>query len=306
MMKFWWFLSEMVKKTEQLFKYFPPSDNAIKNLQNNVIYCQHYSKYNDPFEFWNHIYDGIPDPIEEPERFSAALKEWGMDGCDPNDSDLNAYFDECKDYQPPFEKMRDSIRLACFASDDDNMLMWSYYADGLRGFCIVFDEPHFLNDDEQAYVLDVRYQQEPPTIDSFVYAIASDQEWYNQVAIEETQAKLQYFGDLHNEQSMIPLYEKYGALAEEQMKKIWQDVFAVKPIEWNYENERRLLVHTNSFDDKPISYPYPRSSVREVILGERMDSNFKDQILSIINTHYPKVVIKTAKRAKNQYSIVIE
>ncbi|ROT94445.1 DUF2971 domain-containing protein [Histidinibacterium lentulum] len=63
-----------------------------------------------------------------------------MEGCSPQDEDVIAYFNECKDYQPPFQEMRDGVRIACFGSQRDNLLMWSHYADGLRGFCIVFDE----------------------------------------------------------------------------------------------------------------------------------------------------------------------
>ena len=57
---------------KELLKFCSPSDYSISNLENGTIFCQHFSAYNDPFEFWTNIHDGVPDAAEEPERFSAA------------------------------------------------------------------------------------------------------------------------------------------------------------------------------------------------------------------------------------------
>jgi hypothetical protein len=62
----------------------------------------------------------------------------------------------------------------------------SHYADGLRGFCVIFDEKALLGGRPEAYALDVAYLDKPPEIDSFIYGIARDQDWYSQTAIEET------------------------------------------------------------------------------------------------------------------------
>ena len=87
----------MEDSKNELLKFCFPSDNSIANLETGSIFCQHFSKYNDPFEFWNPIFEGVPDPEKEPGRFVSALEAWGMEGCPPNDEDLIAYFDGCKD-----------------------------------------------------------------------------------------------------------------------------------------------------------------------------------------------------------------
>ncbi len=46
----------------KLYRFSGPTEYALQNLRNGVIFCQHYSAYNDPFEFWSNIYEGIPDP----------------------------------------------------------------------------------------------------------------------------------------------------------------------------------------------------------------------------------------------------
>lgn len=131
-----------------LLKFSAPSDRALENLEAGQIFCQRHDSYNDPFEFWSEIVTGIPDAVSEPNRFLSALRAWGFHYdtvhealAEPNVSEnVTEYFDECASYAPPFEDMRLSMRIACFASQRDNLLMWSHYADGLRGLCIAFDE----------------------------------------------------------------------------------------------------------------------------------------------------------------------
>lgn len=225
-----------------------------------------------------------------------------MSGTSPDDEDLIAYFDECQNYQPPFKEMRDEVRIACFGSQRENLLMWSHYADGLRGFCIVFDEDAVVKSDPEAYLLDVEYTDAPPTVDSFVYAIAHDQEWYHQVAIEETETRIKHLGKA-DDKEWIPIYEEAGAAAVAKMRKIWQYVFAVKPSEWSYERERRLLVHTRCCDKEPMMRSFSSDAIKEIILGERMNDDFREKLLAVLNKNYPGVPIRTAHRSHNLYTI---
>ncbi len=286
----------------ELLKFNGPTEYAIQALEKGEIFCQHYSAYNDPFEFWSNIYHGIPDAEDEPERFMAAKMAWGSETMSPEDEDLVAYFDECQDYQPPFAEMRDGMRIACFGSEPDNLLMWSHYADGLRGFCVVFDEELIVNDDPEAYVVDVAYLDTPPTVDSFVYAISGDQDWYTQMAIEETETRVKCLGQIE-EKYWISVYENSGLEARQRMHEILQHVFAVKPSEWEYEGERRLLVQTRAANTQPIRRRYPRSAVKELIVGERMPLDFQERLLAVMHKYYADTPIKTARRAEGQYTL---
>ncbi|MEP1613452.1 MAG: DUF2971 domain-containing protein [Roseobacter sp.] len=146
--------------------------------------------------------------------------------------------------------------------------MWSHYGDGLRGFCIVFDEPSIANADPEGYLLDVAYLQVPPTVDSLVYGIAWDQDWFSQTAVDETTTAIEYQGrkDL---QAKIPMYEEAGAEAVRMMHDIWRHAFGTKPAEWSYERERRLLVQSGLEDELPILRKYPFEAIKQVVVGER-------------------------------------
>src|SRR3546814_12320835 len=88
-------------------------------------------------------------------------------------------------WQPPRSTRTDT--LFPYPTLFRSLLMWSHYGDGLRGFCIAFDEEAITRGDTTGYVLDVAYLDAPPHVDSFIYGVAWDQDWYSHVAIEETE-----------------------------------------------------------------------------------------------------------------------
>ena len=90
------------------------------------------------------------------------------------------------------------------------------------------------------------------------------------------------------------------------MRDIWQLVFATKPSEWKYEQERRLLVQTDRSDAQPILRTYPRKAVKEIILGERMPHDYRQELLSVLRQHFDEVPVRTARRARDHYTLTID
>lgn len=298
---------------KSLVKFFGPSDYSLANLDRGVLFCQHYAAYNDPFEFWAKIMTGIPDFVEQRERFQAALRAWGYDpivSADPDSlegsiAEAREYFEECMLYAPPFKDMCDSFRLTCFTKDMGQLLMWSHYADGLRGFAVVFDEKELLSGRNDSFFLDVTYRSMPPEVDTLVYGVLWDQEDYHLKSIEEERS-LQKCKGQKGRSLANPDYKAVADDALKRMRQMWQLVFATKPKEWRYERERRLLVHSGKTDTSPIFLDYPRAAVREVILGERMEAGFRDRLLEIVRQRFSHASVKTAHRSQNMYSLRIE
>ncbi|ARP64270.1 hypothetical protein A9K65_013420 [Mesorhizobium sp. WSM1497] len=291
--------------TRGLLKFCGPTSYALENLRNGVLYCQHYEGFNDPFEFWADIETGIPDPVTARDRFIAAATAWGFERFeDAVSENATEYFEGLDGSEPPFERMLDKMRIACFASETDNLPMWSHYADGLRGFCIVFDEAAVINVKPEAFILDVAYQDVPPRVDTFVYAVAYDQEDYHAMAIEETESEIKR-GDTSSEVWLEP-YK--GALEEAlvTMRGMWKDVFATKPSEWKYENERRLLTDALREGKEPVLRPYPPEAVKEIIIGERMPAGYRDRLLEIIRARLGDRPVRTARRSTDRYAIFID
>jgi hypothetical protein len=288
----------------RLYKFSGPTEYALQNLERGVIFCQHYSAYNDPFEFWSNVLEGVPDPDTEPERFVAATKAWGFEPGSADDENLVEYFDQCSEEQPSFGEWRESTRIACFGSEPDNLLMWSHYADGLRGFCLVFDDTEILEaSPRSSFAIDVAYLDAPRNADAFVCAICNDQIDYHEMAIGEAEGQAKYQGKID------PFLEDYRKTLDSSIlgwQEIMQMVFATKPTDWSYEAERRLLVQASTDSHDPLFHPYPNTALREVLIGERMSGAFRDRLELIISKSYPDVSVRIVKRSPSKFRLEIK
>ena len=131
---------------ETLFKYVPNSTQAIENLKNQVLYFGSPSKFNDPFECAFSPQIGTPSAVAT-NAIAARLFSNGL-----IDSDLLQQFlrDESDiwigQFKASLEKMISenldhsfkTIGVSCFSACNDNILMWSHYADRHEGFCLEF------------------------------------------------------------------------------------------------------------------------------------------------------------------------
>jgi hypothetical protein len=183
--------------------------------------------------------------------------------------------------------------------------MWSHYADGLRGFCLVFNEESIVSAEPEGYVTDVAYLEKPPLVDSFVYAVAYDQEDYHLMAIEETETEIRHLGKTDQE-GWIPVYKESAEAALKHMREMWQHAFAAKPVEWRYERERRLLVYTERQDREAILRPYPKEALKEIVVGERMPPDYLARLIEILKEQFGDIPVRTARCSSDLYTLVIE
>jgi hypothetical protein len=289
-----------------LFKYCAPTPRSLENLRGKRLCYRHFGEFNDPFEFRAKILSGVPSRDREPERFAAAAAAWGFPEGVPMDmlGDATEYFESLEDGQPPFSSMFRDIRISCFASEGTDLLMWSHYADGLRGFCLEFNEEALQTSDPSAYVTAVEYLEAPPTVDSFVYAVADDQYDYHMMAIDEGDGLEKATG---RKDAFRPAYVEAADAAMSTMHAIWRNVFASKPSEWKYEREKRLLLLAGAAETGPILKAYPESAVSRIILGERMEPSYRKDLVDVLASSFKKrPPIFVAVRREDTYEIAIE
>ena len=287
-----------------LYKFSGATDYALQNLERGVIFCQHYSAYNDPFEFWGRILEGIPDAKSEANRFKVAKEAWGCDWMSPEDEDLIEYFAACESEQPSFHHWRDITRIACFGSDPKNLLMWSHYADGLRGLCLVLDETELLEASPRStFSVNVAYQAEPPTADAFVYAVANDQMDYHLLSIEDAESRAKHLGEPGP--SWLEEYREVAGNSYVAKIEILQKVFATKPVEWAYEAEKRLLVRAEASDASPVFHKYPKAALKGVLIGERTPNDYRRRLEQVVSSHYGHAYVKSIRRSSSSYSLKI-
>lgn len=292
-----------------IYKFFPPNNYSLDNLRNSILYCRHYSDFNDPFEFWSRYLEGVPTKAER-ERLDAAFTVWGMGGHDPDEVEREfgwtEFFDSLSDIQPKFSSMLDTTRISCFSSDPQNLLMWSHYADGLRGFCIGYDEAVLEEQCGKAYFANVEYLEKPPVVDSFVYAVAADQYDYHMMEVEEINSIIERKIDKKFLPQEKPSYLQAADEALLTMNSIWRRAFAVKPVEWSYEKEIRLLISVNNQGLEPLKLKYPNASLKTAIIGERMAPAYRAKLNATLRNDFPNVAVKTAQRQSDRYKLKIE
>jgi hypothetical protein len=151
-----------------------------------------------------------------------------------------------------------------------NNLMWSHYANGLRGYCLKFNKQRFL---ESIYGLN-----------GGVLLLATKYFSAEIIYSEETIPK------------PPRLHEKISNNAQE-LENIFLPMFSTKSSHWSYENEYRLLSQSVG------KHSYDPASLDELIIGERMPFDQQKLLVSIVKTENPKIKIKMATLKKNSYQI---
>ena len=120
------------QKPEILYHYRPPTKRALDNLSKQVIYFGAPRKFNDPYDI------GTPPSVSKltPEEYLQGCEARGIDNPVPKD-----VFDKTANLFLREEQivLRNMSGIACFSEDNDNLLMWSHYADAGKGFCLGFD-----------------------------------------------------------------------------------------------------------------------------------------------------------------------
>lgn len=165
-------------KPDVIFKYEPCSLQSLRNLKNQVIYFGAPSNFNDP-------YDCALDPrIKVPEDEDIArLREALLNTEDApqeikeelqkiNDGDLRTMVlgRSQEILQKHGEQFLNQRGVACFSEINDDLLMWSHYADRYRGFCLGFN----TNYDPFKKLERVEYSESMPEIDAVTSMIENE------------------------------------------------------------------------------------------------------------------------------------
>jgi hypothetical protein len=275
-----------------LYKYWRVSERSLNALSERKLYAQHFTRFNDPFECGAHFLAGQIDREVEPERFAALIRAWGFD--DPESAPIEEteeYFEQFESYN--LEMSLPGVRICCFASEVDNLLMWSHYGDGLRGFCVEFDEAIISETIGKLagfpFITDVTYADAPPSVDGMVLGVLDDQVDYAYMCF-------------HEEKNDFWLEE--AKRLESQIQDLFRQGFATKPLAWSYEQERRLIVQTDQHDMEPLTIQFPSEAVKSIILGDLMSPEDRARIEQIAGS-YPAADIRTAQRELFTYKLKI-
>lgn len=246
----------MIKLPRIVYKYRDWDNAAHRNLLiHNEFFMASPKDFNDPFDCRIAPNVNLLSDLEKSEYVNklsiAHYDEAQRLGIDLNkaipDLERRIYSGSIQEQieKEEFESNDKYFGILSLSSSWNNVLLWSHYAKMHEGFCVGFFEKK-LRDTFIKYptgITKIRYSKEFPKIKPRV----------------QTQ----------EEQS-------------EQMKRRF-DKTGVKSFDWRYEKEYRIFI--NYFPKEPQPYErivcYPTNAISEVILGIRIGSKNRDEIVSI-------------------------
>jgi len=269
-----------------LYKFRSVDTNNIVALANRQLWFSSRDDFNDPFEgSWirnNHIsqemlstavYKSKEDIGEKKYLkmlFDMGLKEEGL----TNDTLFQRMAEH--DLDVLINEVHGS-KIVCLSMESEsndpieNNLMWSHYADGLRGYCLVFDNEALQQDvhessDRSMRPIEVEYKNIPNTLklDEFV--------------------------------------RSKGMLGNDDTDFVQSvtETIATKSLDWKYENEMRIVSLS-----KDKFHTYSQSTLKEIVLGEKMSPSHKKLVKDTVLANHPNILIKEARLKPNSYKITI-
>lgn len=210
-------------------------DYEIQNLNNSVVHLSQYFIFNDPF-------DGYLGLKATDNYYQRRLTEV------TKKKDKRFLEDFIKRFGKQKNKLIADIKkgleiyyATCFSADFDNQLMWAHYANKHTGFCIEYD---IRNNDNKQFVTSlwpVIYTDERPEFEDSVY------EYY-----DETLPRRPSREEVINNNDVF-----------------MQKLLLTKSIDWERENEWRLIVDDENFPefDKNTGNFKLNNGVTKIILG---------------------------------------
>jgi hypothetical protein len=130
----------------RLYKYQPYSVQTLDNLKNRRLWFSKSSRFNDPFDCsipfsigdisaddYKSLYDLFRAAAPDKKKVDSKYLSEGK----PNELLKKAVAQGVRETSNIVEA--DQRGIACFAERADDILMWSHYGDGHRGFCLEFD-----------------------------------------------------------------------------------------------------------------------------------------------------------------------
>ena len=130
----------------KLYKYRSTSKYSLEGLINNELYFSKYTDFNDPFEFAT----PAPDVVKSYKIARKKFREY----YDNKEISKEVFLRLTKLVKTPSnEKLEERVKtldrikdntlnmgILCLSQLDENILMWSHYAENHKGFCIEFNE----------------------------------------------------------------------------------------------------------------------------------------------------------------------
>lgn len=237
-------------KNTRVFRYRAINENNIDAVKNNYLWFSDFYAQNDPF-------DGTTEYIWDKE-------------------DDKKIYDEIKDNYPEIFKLGNNVLttvlskiprgysdknpalISCFSYKYDNILLWSHYAEGHRGFCQVFK----CKTNGIVELLEI----DPDSISQKKEKMLFYEKYLQLLPVQ------------YQKKRGEPLHS--SKINTEEGKKILFNNTRIKSDAWEYEKELRGIVYDNCLSNANKVF-YPENSLYGIILGCKIDEEHEKLLTTI-------------------------
>ncbi|HBE9116894.1 TPA: DUF2971 domain-containing protein [Citrobacter braakii] len=260
-----------------IFKFYPPSEYALKNIVDNTIYMSPVQFFNDPYELDCKVERGFPPLNSNSPRLKQILEAWFGDNIDMTLA--NEYYEDYTSglIEPDYSNglYRSKVRIACFTRNPMNALMWAYYAASMSGICVEFDEGILSEvSGAETQIFDVVYSEGAPVVDTAVLAVWDSVADYH---LDVMDSPLEYEKDKE-------MYDEGYNISVKSIREIYQKLVATKFIAWKHEDEVRMVKFVDGSISNEDGYilSLPEKAIKSVILGPNISPAYKVKLLQIL------------------------
>ena len=275
-----------------LYKFSSIDNNKLKSLSLNKLWFSKLHDLNDPFEGEYVIQSQASDISElitafkgviyscgnnfNPEFINFIKKLESLSNEKVTENELNQSIEILDEFLDEHVQEAKKVSICSFIQKNDdnepllNNLMWSHYADGLRGYCLKYDEDELFS-----------------TLGTEVNPILT-KIMVSYVNAVKTINSINYFSkNFHESFPGIFLPAKIAMYR----------LFSTKSKDWEYENECRLI------SGKEGLMPYSGKALKEVVFGEKINEKDVEQLKINAVKANPNVVFKKAIVKPGTYNI---
>jgi hypothetical protein len=264
---------------KKIYKYRRDCPNHRSNLESSTIWLSSPETYNDPYDCWLTLPDGLLTAIIQKRVVDTLIKAYELQNCllqnhiseddlenarksrEPLKTFISLIPDHiggvpkknAESYSQRVEAMAEGVasalqgwrktaKLCSFSEVNNSMLMWSHYSEDHRGFCIEYD-------------LEALNEQHP--FRRSLFPIIYSQRLYD----------------------LTPFAEKLVAKERAEFTPLLPMLAALHKFEgWQYEREWRIVLE-NEVEIDGLSHPAPIPS--RIFLGSRFEASKSAELLAI-------------------------
>lgn len=242
-----------------LYKYYSVNDYSKDSLQKQYFWFSKPTEFNDPFDCNMDILTNYPLFNKKLDEISPEIKTGFRDAA--------KHFGIC-----------------CFSEENNNMHLWSLYANSYKGFVLEFDESTF--EDHFSKLFAAKCNLQPANYRDFLLDL--DNGSIRIPVVEPNGEQNGYIDKPINDLLSDP--KKLDTLLEylicQKNKKVW-----------SIEKEKRVIISNLARNNKAkqfesklgYSVPWPTNSLRSIIFGHRLPAEEKKQLSEIIHSINPSI-----------------